>query len=68
MKLSPNQQRILDLMANGWELGLETTIYGQYSIQKGGIGKGGESFPVNGNTAQALFERRQMDILRHNER
>lgn len=42
MKPSKAQQEILDLMANGWELGLCHGLAPRYWLQKGGLGKGGE--------------------------
>ena len=57
MKLSTTQQRILDLMSNGWELGenLGCNYYGR--IQKGGLGKGGEVITVSFSTISALEKR-----------
>jgi len=57
VKLSTAQQEILDLMANGWELAEYTDYDGGWRIQKGGIGKGGESRTVNCKTAFALWNK-----------
>ena len=41
--LGSRQREILQLIVDGWELGLDLTLGGNYWIQKGGLGRGGES-------------------------
>jgi hypothetical protein len=43
VKLTKAQYRILNLMYSGWELGLNNDYQGKCWIQKGGLGRGGES-------------------------
>lgn len=40
---------LLRLLEDGWELGIDSGIHGYVSIQKGGIGFGGESRNVARN-------------------
>lgn len=58
-KLSPNMQRVIDLMRDGWELGASIHHLGRRRIwlQKGGISKGGESEGVSAHTFEALLNR-----------
>jgi len=58
MKLSPAQEEVLNLMANGWELGQSTTYDGRSWLQQGGVGKGGKSKTISANTIHALFKRK----------
>lgn len=54
-KLSKRQQEIIDLLADGWEIGWSLTMDGGVWIQKSGTGRGGgESRKVNASTALAL--------------
>ncbi len=53
-KLTPDQQEVMDLIEQGWELGKDTTINGRCWIQKGGLDKGGESKNVNFSTLRTL--------------
>ena len=57
MKLSKAQSEILRMMATGWELGLSMTMDGGFWIQKGGLGRGGDSQNVHHGTAGALENR-----------
>lgn len=43
MRLGEKQKEILNLMNNGWELGRNLTMQGNYWLQKGGCGRGGET-------------------------
>lgn len=56
MKLTKTQQGVIYLMQSGWELG--TSIAGGGSgrswLQKGGVGKGGESRTISSATVHAL--------------
>jgi len=53
-KLSITQQYVIDLMKKGWELGVSTSIHGRCRLQRGGLGRGGESINVNPVTIRAL--------------
>jgi len=57
MKLSKTQQEVIDLMKNDWELG--TSMSGEHHswLQKGGLGKGGESKTVSSATVHALYRK-----------
>jgi hypothetical protein len=55
VKLTKAQQEVIDLMRQGWELGVSTTADGRWWLQKGGLGRGGETNNVNANTAHALL-------------
>lgn len=57
-KLSPAQQRVLALMAEGWELGVSCGLESFAWLQQGGIGKGGPSENVRLNTVHALLDRK----------
>ena len=54
MKLSKAQQEVWDKINNGWELGRATGFHSYSMIQKGGIGKGGESIKIRTSTVFAL--------------
>ena len=54
MKLSKAQQRVIDLMSEGWELGHSRGYQTSAWMQKDGIGRGGDSEKVNANTFFAL--------------
>ena len=57
-KLSPAQQTVVDLMADGWELGASMTFDSRCWLQHGGIGKGGEMKNVRSSTFSALLYKR----------
>jgi hypothetical protein len=64
--LTKKQAEVVYLMANGWELGLDIGIIGRYWIQKGGLGYGGESRNVHGNTAYFLNRMKMIEsVERH---
>lgn len=60
-KLSKTQRELLEKIASGeWELGTSTTIASRRHhawIQRGGIGRGGETVGVSRATVHALFRR-----------
>ena len=56
-ELSKTQKEIVNLMRNGWELGGSMSGSGGDWIQKGGLGKGGDSKNVNANTTFALYKK-----------
>ena len=64
-KLSPAQQRVLDLMAEGWELGLSHGPYPRTWLQKGGVGRGGLTEGVGSSTYIALYTK---GLIRTGER
>ena len=53
-KLTANQQEVIDLIKQGWELGSSISINGKCWIQKGGLGRGGESKMVSNSTVRIL--------------
>ena len=53
-KLTPLQQEIIDLMKDGWELGTAMGLNPRSWLQKGGLGKGGESKEIKSGTVHAL--------------
>ena len=57
MKVSKLQRDVLDALKDGWELGRSATPDGEWWLQKGGLGRGGKSLPVNVNTAFSLLKR-----------
>ena len=58
MNLSPAQQKVIDLMKEGWGLGRSQTIgtIGVCELQQGGVGMGGKT------------QRVRRDVVRHLER
>lgn len=61
-KLTPAQQRVLDLMTEGYELAQSMAFDGRTWLQEGGAGKGGHVESANANTAQALRLRGLIEI------
>lgn len=57
MKLSKTQQRIVELMGNGWELGVSMVSEGRCWIQEGLVGHGGRRENVSVATFHALRKR-----------
>jgi hypothetical protein len=51
-------------MRSGWQLG-ESTAFGRSRswLQKGGIGRGGETITVHGNTVAALRQRKLIELV-----
>lgn len=56
MKLTKAQERVVSRMKDGWELGWSSTMEGRVWLQKGGVGRGGESEKVSTATAHALLK------------
>lgn len=55
MKLSTAQRKVIDLMKSGWEMGVRSSLMEQRCwLQKDGVGRGGETHSVNGNTFNSL--------------
>lgn len=57
IKLSPRQQRVLELMLSGWTMLSTFGLRGEIWVQKGGVGRGGETKTVYSATLEALFVR-----------
>jgi len=56
MNLSKVQQGVIDKMNDDWELGCYTM--GGCTLQKGGLGKGGEAERVSHATVTSLYQKR----------
>ena len=57
MKLGIKQKEILERMGNGLELGQSLGLHPDYWLQKGGLGKGGESnHHILWNTVNSLYK------------
>lgn len=56
-KLSPRQQRVIDLMTEGWELGKPVTFNGRTWLQRDGVGRGGQTEDVHKATFINLYRR-----------
>ena len=54
MKLSVLQQKVIDLMNEGWELGLTQGFCPRAWLQKNGLGKGGETLNISVATLYSL--------------
>jgi hypothetical protein len=54
MKLSEKQQQVIDLMQDGWQLGMDNFNNGRTWLQKNGIGHGGDCIDVRRNTVESL--------------
>jgi hypothetical protein len=55
MKLTPAQSSVLGYIRGGWELGSTHAFSSRKWIQKGGIGRGGESINVHPKTFVKLL-------------
>lgn len=55
--LTERQQRVIDLMKEGWELGISRTYGVRAWLQKDGIGRGGESEDVYLSTFYSLSKK-----------
>lgn len=62
VKLTPTQQRVVDLMEQGWELGCSMTIDGKPWIQQGGLGKGGKTEKVSIATLDGLLKKKVIQM------
>lgn len=63
MKLTKAQQEIIDLLKNGWELGISAGFNARCWIQKGGIGRGGESKDIRHSTYTALRKAKAIKLV-----
>lgn len=61
MKLTAPQLRVLRLMRDGWELGIDVGYDGKARLQYGGIGRGGESVPARRDTIRSLSQRKLVE-------
>jgi len=57
VKLSNPQQKVIDLMKAGWELGVNGGINNRAWLQRDGCGRGGPTEDVHFNTFYALYKR-----------
>ena len=58
MKLSKTQQNIIDKTNNGWALGTSQMVRSNRSwLQKGGLGRGGDTEDVSIATIRALLKK-----------
>jgi hypothetical protein len=64
-KLSPAMKEVVLKMRDGWQLGKSNSYHVHCWIQKGGIGKGGESQNVNIGTWAALIDRKLIFESQH---
>lgn len=66
MKKFLSATEIVDLMRRGWQLGYTSGCRtdGWYSIQQGGIGRGGKSIDVHANTVHAMYRHKIIVIDR----
>jgi hypothetical protein len=62
MTLSKAQQRVIDLMQQGWELGTSQALDSRSWLQKDGIGRGGDTEDVHGSTFHALYVRKLIEL------
>ncbi|KKL04120.1 hypothetical protein LCGC14_2619280 [marine sediment metagenome] len=63
VRLSKTQMEVVNLMREGWELGVGCA-FGDYRswLQKGGIGKGGPTKHISGATTHALWKKKVIII------
>ena len=57
MKLSEKQLEVINLMSEGWELCVSSTMSSRAWLQKNGCGKGGDTKNVHANTFYSLLDR-----------
>ncbi len=57
MKLTASQQRVVDLMGEGWALGISAGIGSRAWLQWGGLGRGGTTENVRITTFHALYSK-----------
>ncbi len=56
-KPTKKQLEILTLMKEGWEMGVSTGLTFHAWIQKDGVGRGGDTVKLHGNTFSGLSHR-----------
>ena len=52
--ITPKQKEFLQLIVDGWEIGMGTGFTPRAWIQKGGLGRGGEARDIHFNTFSAM--------------
>jgi hypothetical protein len=60
-KLSANMKDVIELIRKGWELGMSRRYLRTshpYYLQKGGVGKGGQTKTIHSRTVHGLLDRR----------
>lgn len=57
VKLSDKQKEVILNARNGWQLGRSSSLNPRAWMQKGGLGKGGESKDISFNIWNALLRR-----------
>jgi len=62
MKLTPKQQRVVDLMKQGYELGFSQGLWPRAWLQFGGVGRGGKAEDVHLSTFFALLKHKLIAI------
>ena len=60
MKLPEKQMEVLSLMNQGWELG--QSFDGRAWLQRDGLGRGGDTKDVHGNTFSSLYNKELVKI------
>ena len=63
MKLTAVQQKILDLMDDGWELGESMGLNPNAWIQQGGLGRGGKAQEVRLSTLFGLEQKGLIKVV-----
>ncbi len=53
------KERVLELLREGWELGADISHAGSWWMQRG-LGRGGESYRVNANSAWSLLKNKEI--------
>lgn len=61
-KISSTQAFVLNLLSNGWELGHSKGFKQNAWVQKGGVGRGGESRSISMATFNCLIEIKAIEI------
>jgi hypothetical protein len=62
MKLSKAQKEIVDLMKDGWELGHSRGMHTRTWIQKGGVGRGGDTKSISVSTFHILLDKKLVEL------
>lgn len=63
MKLSKAQQKIIELMKEGWELGRSTSFASNRAwVQQDGVGRGGKSEKMSISTFCVLLDKKLIEL------
>lgn len=57
-KVTKKQAHVLQLMNEGWELGVSSSLTSHIWLQQDGLGRGGNTEGVHTNTFKGLYTRR----------